>query len=217
VATTFADGGGGGPATVMTAVRLAGLLAGTRPRLGRTRLIGVDGHSGSGKTWLASELATPLGAPVIHMDDLYPGWEGLAKAADVLTEWVIEPLSKQEPARWRRFDWDTMSYADWHTTEGADVVVLEGCGSIRSALASVYAARVWVEAPAAARRQRLRARPDWAAYEPHARRWAELEEQLYETEHTRRHCDVVVENPPPATDGDRDSDVRLSVQLRGLG
>jgi uridine kinase len=199
--------------TVMTVARLATRLAETEPRLGRTRLIGVDGRSGSGKTWLAGRLASPLGAPVIHMDDLYPGWDGLAKAADVLTEWVIEPLSKQEPARWRRFDWDSMSYAEWHTTEPADVVVLEGCGSIRSALAGVYADRVWVEAPAAARRQRLRARPDWAAYEPFARRWAELEEQLYRIEHTRRRCDVIVENPPPTTDGD--SDTRLSVQLRG--
>ena len=58
-------------ATVMTAVQLAGRLGGTDPRLGRTRLIAVDGRSGAGKTWLASELATPLGAPVIHMDDLY--------------------------------------------------------------------------------------------------------------------------------------------------
>jgi uridine kinase len=197
----------------MTVAELAARLAKTEPRLGRTRLIGVDGRSGAGKTWLADQLTAALGAPVIHMDDLYPGWDGLARAAGVLTEWVIEPLAKQEPARWRRFDWDSMSYAEWHTTEPANVVVLEGCGSIRSALAGVYAARIWVEAPAAARRQRLRARPDWDAYEPHARRWAELEEQLYATEHTRQHCDVIVENPPPTTD--RDRDVRLSLQLRG--
>src|SRR5271156_6620727 len=115
----------------MTAVQLAGRLAGTEPRLGRTRLVAVDGRSGSGKTWLAGRLARPLDAPVIHLDDLYPGWDGVAKAADVLTEWVIEPLSRQEPARWRRFDWDTMSYAEWHRTEAAGVVLLEGCGSIR--------------------------------------------------------------------------------------
>jgi uridine kinase len=199
----------------MTVAELAARLAQTEPRLGRTRLIAVDGRSGSGKTWLAGRLARPLDAPVIHLDDLYPGWDGLTRVADVLAEWVIEPLARGEPARWRRFDWGTMIYAEWHTTEAADVVVLEGCGSIRSALAGAYAARIWVEAPAAARRQRLRARPDWTAYEPFARRWAAREDQLYRTEHTRRHCDVIVENPPPATDGDRD--VRLSVQLRGLG
>jgi uridine kinase len=198
----------------MTVAELAARLAQTERRLGRTRLIAVDGRSGSGKTWLADRLARPLDAPVIHLDDLYPGWDGLTKAADALAEWVIGPLSRQQPARWRRFDWETMSYAEWHTTEAADVVVLEGCGSIRSALAGAYAARIWVDAPAAARRQRLRARPDWTAYEPHAQPWAELEEQLYETEHTRRHCDIIVENPPPANDGAGAGDVRLRVQLR---
>jgi cytidylate kinase len=195
----------------MTVAELAARLAQTEPRLGRTRLIAVDGRSGSGKSWLASELAAPLDAPVIHLDDLYPGWDGLAKTADVLAEWVIGPLSRQQPARWRRFDWDTMSYAEWHTTAAAGVVMLEGCGSIRSALADAYAARIWVEAPAAARRQRLRARPDWAAYEPFARQWAAGEDHIYRTEHTRQHCDVIVDNPHPATDGD----VGLRVQLRG--
>ena len=196
--------------TVMGVAELAALFAKSEPRLGGTRLIAVDGRSGSGKSWLAGRLAAPLGAPVIHMDDLYPGWDGPAPAAGALADWVIEPLARGAPARWRRFDWDSMSYAEWHRTEPADVVVLEGSGSIRSALAGVYAARIWVEAPAAARRQRQRARPDWDAYEPHARRWAELEEQLYATEHTRQHCDVIVDNPQPATDGD----VRLRVQLR---
>ena len=175
----------------------------------------MDGRSGLGKTWLAGRLAPPLGVPVIHMDDLYPGWDGPATTAGLLADWVIGPLPGQRPAHWRRFDWDTMSYAEWHTTAAADVVVLEGCGSIRSALAGAYAARIWVEAPAAARRQRLRARPDWTAYEPFARQWAAREDRIYRSEHTRRHCDVIVENPPPAIDGD--GDVRLSVQLRGPG
>ena len=198
-------------ATVMTAAQLASLVSGTEPHLGRTRLIAVDGRSGSGKTWLAGQLATPLGAPVIHMDDLYPGWDGLDRAAGVLADWVIEPLSRGEPARWRRFDWDSMSYAEWHTTDPAGVVLLEGCGSVRAALAAAYAARIWVGAPAAARQRRLRARPDWTSYEPYAQRWAELEDRLYRTEQTRRHCDIVVENPQPSARGE----ARLSVRLPG--
>jgi uridine kinase len=155
----------------------------------------VDGRSGSGKTWLAGELSTRLGAPVIHMEDLYPGWDGLPGTAGVLADWVAGPLSHGRPARWRRFDWESMSYAEWHTTGPADVVLLEGCGSVRTRLAAAYAARIWVEAPEPTRRQRLRARADWAAYEAHTRQWAELEDQLYRAEQTSRHCDIVVGNP----------------------
>ncbi len=174
---------------------LADRLPGTEPRLAGVRLVALDGRSGSGKTWLAAQLAAPIGAPVIQMEDLYPGWDGLAATAEVLADWVTGPLGRGQPARWRRFDWDTMSYAEWHTTGPADVIILEGCGSIRTGLASVYAARIWVEAPAAARHQRLRARPDWAAYAPHAEQWANDEDRLYQAERTRSRCDFIIENP----------------------
>jgi len=179
----------------LSVAQLADRLPGTEPRLAGVRLVALDGRSGSGKTWLADRLARPLDAPVIHLDDLYPGWDGLAATAEVLADWVTGPLGRGQPARWRRFDWDTMSYAEWHTTGPADVIILEGCGSIRAGLASVYAARIWVEAPAAARRQRLRARPDWAAYAPHAERWANAEDRLYQAEQTRSGCDFIIENP----------------------
>ena len=149
---------------ILTAGELAARLADREPRLGRTRLIALDGRSGAGKTWLAGLLAVPLDAPVIHLDDLYPGWNGPAAAGD--------------------------------------------------ALAARYAARIWVEAPAADRRQRLRARPDWAAYEPHTRQWAELEDQLYRAEQTRQHCDVLIENPYPGPDQDRDPTFRTTFSVQ---
>jgi hypothetical protein len=129
------------------------------------------------------------------MEDLYPGWDGLARTDAVLDAWVTGPLGRGRPARWRRFDWDTMRYAEWHTTEPAGLIIVEGCGSVRAGLAGAYAARIWVEAAAATRHARLRARPDWAAYEPHARQWAAGENRLYQAERTRASCDVVVENP----------------------
>jgi uridine kinase len=175
--------------------QLAAALPGTEPGLAGVRLVALDGRSGSGKTWLAERLAAPSGAPVIHLEDLYPGWDGLAATAGVLADWVTGPLGRGQPARWRRFDWDTMSYAGWHTTGPADVIILEGCGSIRAQLASVYSARIWVEAPATVRQQRLRARPDWPAYAPHAERWARAEDRLYQAEQTRSGCEFIIENP----------------------
>jgi len=178
----------------LAVAQLAARLPGLEPRLAGVRLVALDGRSGSGKSWLAERLAGPIGAPVIHLEDLYPGWDGLAATAEVLAGWVTGPLGRGEPARWRRFDWDAMRYAEWHRTGPADVIILEGCGSVRTGLASTYAARIWAEAPAATRRQRLRARPDWGAYAPHAGPWAQAEDRLYQAEQTRRHCDFVIDN-----------------------
>ncbi|MEO8095730.1 MAG: hypothetical protein ABI632_12485, partial [Pseudolysinimonas sp.] len=38
----------------------------------------IDGRSGAGKTTLARELAPLVGAQLVSLDDVYPGWDGLA-------------------------------------------------------------------------------------------------------------------------------------------
>ncbi len=49
----------------------------------------------------------PWRAPVIHMDDLYPGWDGLARRRPQRVEsWIVAPLLSGEPARYRRWDWE---------------------------------------------------------------------------------------------------------------
>ena len=45
-------------------------------------IIGIDGRSGTGKTSLAAQLEQELTAAghsvhVLHLDDFYPGWDGL--------------------------------------------------------------------------------------------------------------------------------------------
>src|SRR5699024_4108947 len=56
--------------------------------LGRAARVGglvlVDGTSGAGKTTAARDLAAGTGARVLHMDDLYAGWEGMAHAMATL-------------------------------------------------------------------------------------------------------------------------------------
>ncbi len=47
------------------------------PTLGAGRLVCVDGPAGSGKTSLADAVARRTAAQVVHMDDLYGGWDGL--------------------------------------------------------------------------------------------------------------------------------------------
>src|ERR1700744_204346 len=62
--------GAGGTANVpavppadLTADQLAALLAERAPRLGRTRLIALDGRSGAGKTWLGGGGGAPPPGP----------------------------------------------------------------------------------------------------------------------------------------------------------
>ena len=50
----------------------------------RVPVVAIDGYSGSGKSTLAAALAFLLpGWQVLHLDDWYPGWDGLAVGAQV--------------------------------------------------------------------------------------------------------------------------------------
>lgn len=160
------------------------------PSAGSTAVVAVDGPSGSGKTVLAARLAELLdGAPVVHLDDIYPGWDGLEDAVPRVLEWVLEPLSRKETARYRRFDWTSHTYAEWHDVPDAAAVLVEGVSAGARACAPHLAMTVWVEAPGPVRFQRGMAR-DGEGYRPHWERWAKQEAAHFAAEGTRGRADV---------------------------
>ncbi|HEX3004852.1 MAG TPA: hypothetical protein VHO27_11625 [Angustibacter sp.] len=168
------------------------LLAERDPRAGRTHLVAVDGPSGAGKTTFAARLSDALGgAPVVHMDDLYPGWDGLADAVPRAVEWVAEPLLRGDAARYRRFDWERHVYAEWHTVPDAPVVILEGVASAARPMSAALTVAVWVDAAEPVRMARGIAR-DGEAYRPHWERWAKQERAHFERDATRARADVAV-------------------------
>ncbi len=172
------------------------LLGRRAPRAGSTHLVAVDGPSGAGKTTLAARLADALhGAPVVHMDDLYPGWDGLSAAVPRLLEWVVEPLLRDEPARYRRYDWERHEYAEWHDIPAAPVVVVEGVASAARPVSEASTVTVWVEAPEPLRLARGLAR-DGEAYRPHWLRWARQERAHFDADGTRERADVLVWTGP---------------------
>lgn len=174
-----------------SAVGLAALLARARPAGGgRPQVVAVDGPSGSGKTTLGRRLAAAAGgAPLVHMDDLYPGWDGLEEAVPRLVGQVLEPLAAGRPARWRRWDWTAHRYAEEHEVPAAPLVVVEGVGSGARACAAHLSLLVWVEVPQPVRLARGLAR-DGEAYRPHWERWARQEQAHFAREGTRERADV---------------------------
>lgn len=114
----------------------------------------IDGRSGSGKTALAARLAAETGARVIHMDDLYAGWHGLATGSRLLERAILAPLAAGEIARWRRWDWEI---GDWGAEDSArpgDRLIVEGCGSLTIASSEHADRAIWLEAPERVRRAR---------------------------------------------------------------
>lgn len=129
--------------------QIAAVIRLSEPRCNKVRLVTIDGPAGSGKSQLAERLATELtDTVVIHMDDLYEGWE---KALDpILFEriraWITTPLLNELPPHHLVFDWALNKYADWKSNPKSSVVILEGVGSGNSVIRNLVSQAIWIEA-----------------------------------------------------------------------
>jgi hypothetical protein len=144
---------------MLTLDSLVSRLAALPPSCGPTRLIGVDGFAGSGKTTFAAHLsaalsARPEDAPVVHLDDLATH-EQFFDWTDRLRSEVLEPLAAGRPVRHRVYDWTLRRFAASRELAAAPpFLLLEGVGAGRRAVRPYLAAVVWMELDALTARAR---------------------------------------------------------------
>lgn len=159
------------------------------------RVIGIDGPAGSGKTTIASHLAAMLGGDdacvVVHMDDIYPGWDGLAAAPSLLEEHVLAPLRSGARGRFRRWNWERGLRAGEIVVPRRDWVLVEGVASGSRNCRPYLSALLFMYADEEVRMRRGIER-DGESFRPHWQRWARQEEALFAAEETREHADVII-------------------------
>lgn len=167
------------------------MIAMSRPAtLGPGRLICIDGPAGSGKTTLATTLAEMTQAPVVHMDDLYAGWDGL-EAGIAQFHTILPPLASGAAGSYRRYDWHRGDYAEEVLVPPAPLLVIEGVGSGAAAYDDLRTALAWVDAPADQRKERGLGR-DGDTFAPHWDAWAAAEAEHFATNGTQARADIVV-------------------------
>jgi uridine kinase len=168
-------------------------LSGSRPpTLGEGRLVCVDGPAGSGKTTLARGIA--IAAPdtaVVHMDDLYEGWDGLP-TVDAQLASMLQPLSQGRIGRYRRWDWHAGRWAEQVEVRPAPLLVIEGVGSGSLVAAPFTTLLVWVDAPYDLRMRRGIER-DGDDFAPYWESWATAEEEHFARHRTRERADLRVD------------------------
>lgn len=161
------------------------------PRAGGTRVVLVDGRSGSGKTAVAARLAGALAAPIVALEHLYAGWDGLDDGIELLRTAVLEPLAAGGAVFVPHYDWVAGGWAEPRPLEPTDVLVVEGVGAGARASARYASLLIWVELAADERMKRALAR-DGDLYRPHWERWAAQEDVLLAREETPNRADVIL-------------------------
>lgn len=157
---------------------------------GSTRVIAIDGRSGSGKTSLALDLADHLDAPILHLERLYPGWHGLAQTPEMVRA-LLASLAIGESGQARQWDWDADRPGRWLVVRPTPELIIEGVGAGATVLRPFLSHLVWLDAPAPERRRRALSR-DGATFEPWWDVWAEQEEAYLLSDRTPEAADLVV-------------------------
>lgn len=167
-------------------------LRGAAPRAGRTRVLAIDGRSGAGKTQLAGTLAGELSAPVVSVEDLYGGWDGLERGIGLLVGEVLEPLAAGRTARVPRYDWVAGTWAEPVPLPPPDVLIVEGVGAGARRAGAFESVLVWLETPLPVRKKRALDR-DGETFAPYWDRWAAQEDRMLARERTPERADVVID------------------------
>jgi hypothetical protein len=126
------------------------VLAACGDVVGRPAIVAVDGRSGAGKSRIAQALVESVpAAAVVHTDDIawyetFFGWDG------VLISDVLRPLLASGSVNYRPDAWVRRGrQGSIEVPNGLSMVVLEGCGAGRRALAPYLDALVWVQSDVA--------------------------------------------------------------------
>ena len=161
----------------------------------QTPIILIDGRAGSGKSTFAESLQQQLfrdgeSAPrVIHMDNIFEGWDGLALGSDYLVRFILQPLSRRETASWQDWSWVKNQRSSWREFSGGTPLIVEGCGSLTERTKEHADISIWLEASEETRRAR------WIQRERHLDKfdfWAAQELDFYAREKSQSLADLVI-------------------------
>lgn len=185
-----------GPRSVGPAVetRTEGAVEWIGARLTATSraLVCIDGPAGAGKTTLSELLlARHPHAQIVHLDDLYAGWDHALDAA--LTERLIRHIRKPfvagEPIRYPRFDWYANRFGDDVEVLETTLLVVEGVGAAQAAMRSAATVSVFIDVDPEVGRTRVIER-DGDTSAGHIDDWQRQEQRHFDADGTRRGVDL---------------------------
>jgi uridine kinase len=175
--------------------QIAAVVASREPVNG-IRIVGIDGPSGSGKSYLARSLSEVLKAPIIEIDD-FVSWDSLAGWWPRFDAQVLTPLLNGQDARYQARDWTDWygsTLGGWKTQPWSPTILFEGVTCTRRETIGRLAYAIWVEAPAPLRLSRglIRSR-SFAGAEQLWQNWMTEEERFFTSDGTRERADLIID------------------------
>ena len=159
-------------------------------------IIAIDGPAGAGKTTLAHEiflaLSPKMSVNVIHMDDLYYGWENaLSPDLTSILQYLSSQHQKRSAANIQRYNWTTSSFGEVEILEPADLLILEGVGSGDKAIQDEFSALIWIDIDPAIGVNRVIGR-DGPQVADEMNKWLGTQQEYFSQHSTREKADFIL-------------------------
>lgn len=165
-------------------------------------LIGIDGPGASGKSTLATLLATALGgAEVVHGDDFYrpsatrPDGDAAAGGQfdlDRLLHQVVAPAAAGKEITYQLYDWDRDELGAWVTVPAGSPLIVEGVYTTELRLRDSYTYRIFCLADRDVRLDRGLARDGESARSQWVDEWMPAEDRYVAQQRPDLAADIVL-------------------------
>lgn len=165
-------------------------------RCGKTHVIAIDGAAGSGKTTLACELSLALSLEhsivVIHLDDIYEGWDdALGSSLTSKLKNLLVAISQGKSFTLPIFDWSIGAFSSQKVISPSDVLIIEGVGSAQAVVRPWTAATIWLDVAANEGLRRVLDR-DGDSIVSEMVRWQLREAEHFYSDQTRENADFIL-------------------------
>ncbi len=113
-------------------------------------VIAIDGPAGAGKTTLAEKFlniySVNQSVAVIHMDDLYNGWNNpLSKDLTLRMGSILKRFSLGETFDIEIYNWTTMSFDGVQRIKPSNILIIEGVGAAQQIVRDSGATTYWLD------------------------------------------------------------------------
>jgi len=159
-------------------------------------IIAIDGPAGAGKTTLAHEiflaLSPKMSVNVIHMDDLYDGWNN-ALGEDLTNTllYLSKAHKEKSSANIDKYNWSTSTFEKSPALAPAELLILEGVGAGDKALQDDLAALIWIDIDPEIGVKRVIDR-DGAQVADEMRKWLGTQQEYFSQHSTREKADFIL-------------------------
>jgi uridine kinase len=167
-------------------------------KCGQTKIIVIDGPAGSGKTTLAKSLSGLLeNCPIIHMDEIYEGWENALspKTSQDLVEWIINPLLENNSIEYIKYDWNLEQRIEKVVINNSKIIIIEGVGSSSFEIFKHASLKLWIEVNKETGINRVLTR-DGLQIQEQMKTWQSQESKFFIENNSKENSDIWIDGDP---------------------